>query len=150
MSSDLSGWAVWAIKVFCAGVILFATAVTIFTIGPAIETRYFPVVSKLRILSIEPEGDGARIMAEFTKLRGCEYIGLSWFHRLGEGNGFERVPLILLRRPGDEGSPNRPEGRQRAGPWIVGVPPPEIAGNSFAQLFHRCHPFWVTTTEFYP
>ena len=22
--------------------------------------------------------------------------------------------------------------------------------NSFAELFHRCHPFWVTRTEFYP
>jgi hypothetical protein len=151
LSTDATNnWFVLAIKAFCAAIVFFAAAITIYTVGPAIETRLFPVVSKLRILSIAPEGaDQSRILAEFTKLRSCEYIGLAWFHRIAPG-GFERVPVILLRRPGDDSSPNRPEGLQRAGPWIVGIPPQEIASSSFAQLSHRCHPFWVTTTEFWP
>ena len=135
---------------FCMAVTFFATLYTIWVIGPALETKWFPVVSKLTITSLTTNDNGqATVMAEFTKLRECEYLGLAWY-RGQQSGGFERVPVILMRQEGDNSSPNRPPGTQRAGPWIIGMPPDEIAGNSFAQLSHRCHPFWVTTTDFYP
>lgn len=134
----------------CAAVIFACTLYLIFIVGPAIETRFFPAVSKLTITSIETTDDGlARITAQFTKLRDCEYLGIAWYHGSAAGD-FERVPVILMRQEGDNSSPNRPTGTQRAGPWIIGMPPGEIAGNSFARLSHRCNPFWVTTTDFYP
>lgn len=148
--SGLASWALFAFKIFCSGVILIATAFTFWVIGPSIETRHFPVVSKLRIVSIAENAHGdSVIMAEFTKLRACEFLGLAWY-RGKQTEGFERVPVILLRREGDRSSPNRPTGFQRSGPWQIGIPPAEIEGNSFAQLHHRCHSFWVTTTDFYP
>jgi len=131
-------------------VLIIGSTVTIFSLGPYLETRFWPTVSKLHILSIEATGPAeTTIRAEFTKLRNCEYVGISWYRGTPQG-GFERVPVILLRQAGDTSSPNRPTGKQRAGPWIIGVPISEVPSNSFAQLVHRCHPFWPTTTDFYP
>lgn len=142
--------AVFAIKVACGVIILICATFTLFTVGPAVETQFFPAVSKLRILSVSStDMRESRVEAEFTKLRGCEYLGIAWFR--GDPSGkFERVPVVLMRKDGDTSSPNRPTGTQKAGPWIIGVPPNEIGRNSFARLSHRCHPFWVTTTDFYP
>jgi hypothetical protein len=142
---------VLAIKVSCATIAFVATAFTIYTVGPALETRFWPAVSKLQILSLETDDSGqAVVMTEFTKLRGeCEYVGIAWFKGRPDGN-FERVPVILQRRDGDTSSPNRPPGTQRAGPWIIGMTPAELRTGSFAKLTHRCHPLWVTTTDFWP
>ena len=140
----------FVIKTICGTVIAACTAVVIWTLGPSLETRYFPPVSKLRILSMADDGEGRTVIrAEFTKVRDCEYLGIAWFHGEPEGT-FERVTVVLMREDGDTSSPNRPEGTQRAGPWIIGIPPDELVGNSFARLHHRCHGFWLTTTDFWP
>jgi hypothetical protein len=140
----------FVIKVVCGTILAACSLVLVWTAGPTIESRLFPVVSKLRIVTIAGDADGnAIITAEFSKLRNCEYVGLSWFRGLPEGE-FERVPVILLRKDGDTSSPNRPVGTQRAGPWIIGMPPGEVRGNSFAKLYHRCHGAWLTTTDFFP
>ena len=120
------------------------------TAGPYIERWMFgPVVSKLRIVSIEQTPAGhSLIKAEFTKLRDCSYVGIAWFRRMDEG--FERVPVELMRLPNDTSSPNRPLGTQRAGPWVVHLTPDELRTTSFAQLSHSCHGLWVTVTDFYP
>lgn len=143
-------WAITAVKAICAAIIFAATLQTIFVIGPWVETKYFPPVSKLTILAMHDDDDGNAIIdAYFTKQRDCEYIGIAWFKGAPDGS-FERVPVILQRRDGDTSSPNRPVGSQRAGPWIIGISSPDIATESFARLYHRCNPFWVTTTDFYP
>lgn len=146
-----AGWALFLFKAFCASVILITMAFTTFTVGPSIETRYRPAVSKLRILAVAPDSEGGSLInAEFTKLRGeCEYIGITWSRRSADGT-LDRVPVILLRREGDTSSPNRPVGTQRAGPWSVGIPPEAVRGESVVALHHRCHPFWTSRTDFYP
>jgi len=142
--------ALFAFKVFCTTVIVFVTVFTVYTVGPALERRYFPVVSKLTILDMKANEDGnAVIMAEFTKTRACEWVGLAWFKGKPEG-GFERVSVILHRQREDTSSPNRPLGTQKAGPWIIGIPAEEIAGNSFAKLRYRCHGLWTTEADFWP
>lgn len=139
-----------AVKSFSAAVIFVSTILTVYTVGPGIETYFFPVVSKLTIEKMEAIDDGsATVDAYFTKLRNCEYIGIAWYRGQRDG-GFARVPLVLTRAPGDDSSPNRPVGAQRSGPWLVSMPVSEIKANSFVELKHQCHPFWVTTTEFYP
>ena len=139
-----------AFKIVCAVIIFFASSFTIYTVGPAIETKWFPVVSKLRIIDVsEDENGNAVILAEFTKLRDCEYLGLAWF-RGKPDKRFERVPVILMRQEGDTSSPNRPTGSQRAGPWVIGMSPAEVPKGSFARLYHTCHGFWTTTMDFWP
>ena len=108
------------LRVFTAGCMaltFFATLYAIWIVGPPLETRFWPVVSKLQIISMEPAPDGfTKIRAGFNKLRDCEYVGIAWF--VGDRSiSFERVVVALNRDPKDTGSPNRPLGYQRAGPW---------------------------------
>ena len=134
----------------CVAIAFFATLYTVWMIGPSIETRFRPVVSKLQILYLEPTDDGrTKMRVAFRKLRDCEYVGIAWY--MGDRpREFERVSVVLQRDPTDTGSPNRPMGYQKAGPWIIGMPPDALKSSSFARLSHRCHPFWTTITEFYP
>jgi len=127
------------------------TIFALWMIGPKVETTYFPVVSKLEILSMTAGSEPGTtvITTAFDKFRTCDYLGLAWY-RGKQDTVFERVSVVLQRKTGDTSSPNRPTGRQTSGPWIIGMPIEEIKQNSFAQLFHRCHPFWTTITEFYP
>lgn len=138
-----------AIKAFCFTVIMVTTFIFIMNVGPTLETRYFPVVGKLQILKTEWRGpEVTRIWAAFTKIRNCKYIGIAWYKR--EGLTFTRIPVIVLREIGDESSPNRPVGSQKAGPWDVFISTHQLRTESFAELSHRCHPLWTTTTEFFP
>lgn len=135
---------------FCLAATFSFTVFLAWTAGPVVERWIFgPVVSKLRIVSLEETADGhSLLLAEFTKLRDCEYVGIAWFRRFDEG--FDRVPVELMRLPTDTSSPNRPLGTQRAGPCVIHLSPNELRTNSFAQLRHDCHGLWTTTTEFYP
>lgn len=139
------------IRVFCGFITMVSLVFTLYRVGPWLETRYFPVVSKLDILSAEPRNGGMQteLRAAFRKNRDCEYIGLAWF--VGDrATQFDRVSIILMRDQNDTSSPSRPLGYQKAGPWLLSIPPDDVRKRSFAQLFHRCHPFWTTVTEFYP
>lgn len=151
---DPKSWAATAIdafKAFCATVIVIATTFTVYLTGPAIETKYFPVVGKLIIDKAEWQGaEVTRVWASFRKIRDCEYLGIAWFRRGDDDDSFSRVTVILHRVTGDTSSPNRPVGYQHAGPWDVGVPIHELQTNSFARLSHRCHGLWTTTTDFFP
>lgn len=151
MISRITAFALVMFKTFCSAIILFAMLFTIWAVGPEIETRYFPVVSKLTILDARADEDGNTVLdAEFTKIRNCEYLGLAWFRALPGGMGFERVPVEIMRQENDTSSPNRPTGTQRAGPWIVHMTPDDLRNRSFSRLMHRCHGLWVTTTDFFP
>lgn len=149
-SNPLNRFALGAFKLFCSVVILFSLVFTVYAVGPAIETTYWPVVSKLEIISVEQAPGGkTKIRAAFRKLRDCDYLGISWF--VGDRpSSFERVSVELMREPSDTSIPNRPLGYQTAGPWIIGISPQELKANSFTQLQHRCHPFWTSVTDFYP
>jgi hypothetical protein len=131
--------------------IMFVTVTfTVFTVGPWLESRVFPVVGKLVILRAEPTPSGGTLIyAAFSKKRDCEYVGISWHRRLPDGS-IERLPITLHRAAGDVSSPNRPVGSTVAGPWELPVPFDELKADTFALLQHRCHSFWITTTEFFP
>lgn len=134
---------------FFAVLIVFCVAYVGFMLGPAIETNFNPAVSKLTILKHEGDMNSTTILAEFTKIRNCKYLGISWTHVLPTGE-YERVPVVLGRSPGDTSDPSRPVGLTIAGPWTLPLSWDEIMNHSFAQLYHQCQPFWVTVTNFYP
>ncbi len=132
------------------GVTFSFTVTSLLLLAPWVETRYFPVVGKMQIERLEFEGlDTTAVFASFEKLRDCDYIGIAWFQGSRSGE-FTRVGLQTRPKTADVSSPNRPVGRQSAGPWLVGMPLTEIRENSFVELYHYCTPLWVTTTEFYP
>ncbi len=130
-------------------IIFASTLMIIYTVGPWLETKYWPVVSKLTILQMETVNERqTKIWAYFTKMRACEYVGIAW-NKI-EGKDLVRVPLQLLRDPDDVSSPNRPIGSTKAGPWIVDIPIDLVKANSYVELQHRCHFAWLSITEFYP
>ena len=119
-------------------------------LGPALETRYRPVLSKLTILSVdEVTSETSMVRAKFTKLRNSEYTGIAWY-RGNEANDFERISMVPVKDPDDTSSPKRAVGTQRVGLWQWTMPAGGVRQNSFVQVFHRCHPFLTTMTKFYP
>lgn len=146
-------WVLWSLRgvtVVCYAIASFAALYLVWMVGPFLETKYLPAVGKMIIQRATVDDQGrTELMVAFRKIRDCEYIGISWYR--GDPRGeFERVPIILGRQESDISSPNRPVGYQFTGPWTVAVPFAELHSNSFALLQHRCHPFWLTTTEFWP
>lgn len=140
----------WLVKIFSTIIIILSVIYAIFSWGTELETRFAPVVGKLEILSIGAGPDGkTRVKVAFRKLRDCEYFGIVWLKKNVAG-AFEPVAVELLRAPGDIGSPNRPLGRHIAGPWLVSLSPDEILKVSYVNVYHRCHPFWLTRTQIYP
>jgi len=140
-----------AVKSMAAAIMFFSTIVLSLTVAPWLETRFYPPVGKITITSMADNGDGTTTLyVEFDKFRDCEYIGMAWF-RGTYGTEFQRVSMSVVPLAVNGTSiPTRPIGHHRAGPWIIGVPIDEIMNNSSAQIFHRCNPLWMTTSEFHP
>jgi hypothetical protein len=119
-----------------------------FAWGPSIERVLFPVISPLKILSLEPEGVGATIYVRFEKQRSCEYLGMNW-NRVDDAGIQHRVFLDLKPTEDSSGS-TRPVGKFVAGPWYVGMPPDVLQNSSVAVISYRCHPFWITDMKVWP
>lgn len=104
-----------AIKPICGFVMLISAVFTVYTVGPSLETRMWPVVAKLQILSVKSRTDGrTEIRAAFRKLRGCEYLGIAWY--VGDRpNDFRARFSGAAARPDRYGQPKPtarlPEGR---------------------------------------
>lgn len=142
---------VWATFItLCVCTIAFCFILTVWTIGPSVESNFWPVTSKLKIVSLTETPEGFSVLsANFRKYRDCEYIGISWYQ--GDRiNGFAKVSTMRVKPNDDTPLPRSPAGLQSAGPWEIKLTNDQLLHNSFAILTHRCHPFWVTTTYFYP
>ncbi|MCV3271140.1 hypothetical protein [Roseobacter sinensis] len=112
----------------------------VFSLGPYLESRYFPVVRDTRIMNEETVPGGVSFFVQFRKVRQCKFEGLAWYV------GDVRVPVDF--EPTAETMPrSRPMGGQYAGPWYV----PGLPGTrgTHAYAYHRCHPLWETITRFY-
>lgn len=142
-----------AIISFCVLIGLISGVVFVWSVGPAIEREWFPVVGKLEILAAnEIEPGVVEIEARFRKVRDCQYLSVQW--NVGNPNADARqvrVQTIVDPQALNEiASPSRPLGTTIAGPWRIAMTLDDLRDNSFAILKHQCHPFWVTTTQFYP
>lgn len=134
----------FSISLITCGVLV--TLMAIYAVGPNIETRFWPVYSKFRLVSVEPYGENqSRAIFEFTKLRQCEPQGASWF--AGElGAAFHQLPV---RIEGQQGA-SRPLGLQISKPYIIDAPPHLVEEGVFAEVYSRCFPFWTTRSQVYP
>lgn len=103
-----------------------------------------PVVTNVEVDVIAHDEDGLLVDVTFDKVRACEFLGISWYDSLGD-----RVHVLF--DPNNEGdSPfTRPvKDRQNAGPWkLIGL---DALDGTVAITSHRCNPFWITYTHFYP
>lgn len=79
-----------------------------------------------------------------TKIRDCTYLKMEWFYGDEDGRSV-LVPLKIL-----EGSKIREDGQFGFGPWRLDLEESLVRDQSFALVYHRCHPMWDTITEFWP
>jgi hypothetical protein len=119
-----------------------------YTIGPIIETMFFPAYGKFRLISVEPYGDSqSRAVFRFEKRRACTPAGFAWFN--GEmGNSYQ---VVDFRIEGSGGSGiTRPPGQHVSNPYIIDVSPNDVRTRLLGEIYSRCHPFWITRSEVYP
>lgn len=115
-----------------------------FMVGPAVETRFFPVYSRFELLSAEPGQGGTVAQFRYTKLRECPAQGFAWYvGELGAGSRqFTVKPTQRLNTP-------RSVGDHITSPYLMDLDLGQVRSMR-AEVFNRCHPFWVTRTEIYP
>lgn len=130
----------------CVGAVFFAAAIA--TLGPALETQFFPVYSTFEIASIKQTPDGgSEVVFRYTKKRDCKPAGVTWF--IGDpGGAYRQVDLVSSRPQGAH--VNRPLGPNLSAPYIVDVAPTVLVGQGFANIYNNCHPFWITRSAIYP
>jgi len=112
--------------------------------GGRIEGQFFPVVSGTHITRAQVTDQfSTRIWGRAMKERKCSFDRIEWY--IGTPDAYAFVDLHI-----EEASKARVGGGFGFGPWSIKLTPEEIRTRSFATVFHRCHPFWVTETRFYP
>lgn len=132
----------WVLNATIAVVMLLI----IFVAGPEVETRWFPAYSKFTIDDVKPtpDGEGSVVTVEFSVFRRCVPQGYAWY--TGDlGLGMRLVNVKSRALP----PTMRPVGRHRS-VIDVDISPAEIMNNLYAEVFSRCHPFWVTRSVIYP
>lgn len=127
---------------------LLLVAMAVLTLGPKLETRFFPVYSQFQILKIKETDDGGtEVVFRYTKLRNCAPAGVTWF--VGDpGGAYRQIELISNRPP--LARVNRPLGENTSVPYKVDVAPAVLINQGFANIYNNCHPFWVTQSNIYP
>jgi len=130
-----------ALFFFTIGAALWAIVTTF---GGRIEGHYFPVTRQVSILKADRvNAVQTRFWGELKRERQCEFESIEW--RLGEIGSSARADLVF-----EEGAKVRGSGLEEFGPWVVQLTREQLLDRSFAVVRHRCHPFWVTETIFYP
>jgi hypothetical protein len=113
-------------------------------VGPAAETRFFPVYSKFTVVeAIEVEG-GTMARFRFTKYRECYARGWAWF--IGDFGAISRQVEV---RPIDEPI-IRPLGDAVSNPYFIAATPDQVRDQMHAEIFSRCHLLWLTRSVVYP
>lgn len=146
-----SFWLVTIAEVVSAGIVTALLLMTVWTVGPYLESRLFPVAAKLSVVNMKSDPAGTKIeSAVFTKLRDCQLTNLSWYY-VNKDGVLSRVSVMPIRAIDDYPVfVNKPEGTHLVGPWIVGLRLRDVIYRSFARIEHRCHPFWMTVSDLYP
>lgn len=119
-----------------------------FVIGPWIETKWFPVYSKFTIISVERLDDRqSKVVFKFTKYRQCDPQGYGWY--FGEpGAAFRQLKVAIDGRTTTNNI--RPIGIHISDEYTMDATVEEIASATFAEIYSRCHPFWLTRSEIFP
>jgi hypothetical protein len=133
----------WVLDVAFAAIML----VLIWVIGPELESRWYPAYSQFHVLDVQPgkTEEMSTITVEFTKYRDCFPQGYAWYS--GDlGNTFRQIEVFSRRTPG---SAILPVGRHKI-TLDVKVAPEEFVNGISAEIFNRCHIFWVTRSKVLP
>jgi len=130
--------------------LIFLVCAAFFINGQEIEKRFFPVVTDSEIIRSETvSATSVDAWFVFEKKRNCTFVDLD-FYTIDPVNG--RHHRVLYEFLSDKGLPpaSRPVGKQFGGAWRIEISPEAFTGEILAIVHHRCHPFWVTESQFFP
>lgn len=115
------------------------------TFAPRIEGKLYPVVVSTELTQVRPiDETNSMIYGAARKVRDCSYIRIEWYY--GDPNGRHvLVPLDIL-----EPSKIRGDGQFSFGPWQLNLGKDLVREETFALVYHDCHPFWPTVSQFWP
>lgn len=111
-----------------------------------LEGRYIPVVGNVDVQVSEGTLKHTSILSgSFDRLReDCAFDRIEWY--LGRVDGRNaRLDFAFL-----EPSQVRDTGPNDFGPWLLHATDLQIASFVYADVYHRCHGWWLTITRFYP
>lgn len=121
-------WRELRIMAICAP--LLALAVLIF---PRAETRLYPVVTEVTVLSATDAGNGwTRLEVEADKLRDCDWRGIVWF--MGQRGGRSAPVRAYFSDPPQI----RHIGRLHWSGLMVELPRETVLRNSYGDVLHEC------------
>jgi len=110
------------------------------------EGRMFPVVAGTDVTRATASSkiDGQTLFyGHAKKLRNCSFERVEWY--LTEGGMSSRIDITFY----ETGKVRRP-GEFSFGPWGIMTTRKELMENSWALVYHKCHPLFLTVTHFYP
>jgi hypothetical protein len=126
------------------------------SVAGRIEGHFFPVVTDIEITSIEPMAGGwSRVWGTFEKPRDCGFRGLDVILGGETWVDWRSMEGAKIRKPGGEdgtgaAAPESNPNLEHFGPWQVQVDGRQLETKTRMIARNRCHPFWLTVTEFYP
>lgn len=132
-----NSWINWAFSFLTAMVVIPLA----YSVGPKIESYFFPVVENVNVISTGVTPRGLKIMLTYDKVRDCEWFGVTW----------QRGPVRYVVDFMDERflvPRSRPVGSHQVGPWLL-IGAPGLEGST-AHIWHRCHGLWLTHDVLYP
>lgn len=105
----------------------------VWIIVPRAETRLYPVVTEVTVLSATDAGDGwTRIEVEADKLRDCDWRGIVWF--MGQRGGRSAPVRAYFSDPPQI----RHVSRLHWSGLMVELPRETVLHNSYGDVFHEC------------
>jgi hypothetical protein len=114
------------------------------------EGRMFPVVAGTDITRAVSKVDGipqirgqTLFYGKARKLRMCDFDHIEWW--IMDKGIASRVDVVMYER-----GKVRDGGEFGFGPWGVMLTREELIGRSWATIWSRCHPFFLTATRFHP
>ena len=114
-------------------------------IGPKIESAIFPVVINVQAHKFEViDKSHTQILGSAEKHRACTFLKLEWYYGQPDA-AHVLVPVKFL-----EGNKIREGGLFDFGPWEISLGVDQIKNQTFTIAYHRCRPFWLSETKFFP
>ena len=133
----------WVLNLAAVAVIIMAISV----LGPMMETKFFPVYAKFKIVDVQPIADGKAsvLTIELRKLRECIPQGYAWYSS-DLGSFVQQLNVVSnTRNP----APVLPVGKYVLKFTIDGITAADLP-SLYAETFSRCHPLWITRTVVFP
>lgn len=119
-------------------------------VGPVIESKIAPVVSRGVITKIVNNNDTYQSMDFWYKARrlrsGCNYDHVEWFS--GDPDGAHS--RLTMTAPSNEGVILKQGEEYVFGPNRVFINETQLRTNTFAIAYHDCHPLWLSESILYP